>query len=229
MSPATAARAASLQGSIGDLALPDVLQLLDLGRKTGVLVVRRADDGTEGALVLVEGRVSGAAVREPGAAESRGALVSRALRHAAAVTEAAVYEVLSWRDGTFAFAPLDAAATPAAREAGRGISVDALLMESARRDDEWARLAPRIPHLGLVPTLADLAGAGDAPLSLTPEQWTVLAGVDGERDLRGVAGALSADPLAVARSVDALVAAGVLALGEPAPAVPADDARSSSR
>jgi hypothetical protein len=225
-----ASRPASLQGSLGELALPDVLQLLDLGRKTGVLVVRRTDPATDGAIVLVEGRVMGAAVREPGSAEPHAALVARALRHAAPVTEAAVYEVLGWREGRFSFAPLDAvvdAALPAAGPGG-GVSVDALLMEAARRDDEWARLASRVPHLGLVPTLADVGDAG-LPLDLAPEAWALLAAVDGERDLRAVAAALATDPLAVARTADVLAAAGVLSLVDPCSDVPTDGARSSSR
>ena len=225
-----ASRPASLPGSLGELALPDVLQLLDLGRKTGVLVVRRTDPATDGAIVLVDGRVMGAAVREPGSAEPHAALVARALRQAAAVTEAEVYEVLGWREGRFSFAPLDGA-LPASGP-GRGVSVDALLMESARRDDEWARLAPRVPHLGLVPALADVGDAG-LPLDLAPEAWALLAAVDGERDLRAVAAALATDPLAVARTADVLAAAGVLALvdpdGEAPERVPADGARSSSR
>jgi hypothetical protein len=139
--------------------------------------------------------------------------------------------VLGWREGSFSFAPL-AVPLPASPGAGPGSSVDALLMEAARRDDEWARLAPRIPHLGLVPALADGGGEGTAPLGLTPDEWALLAAVDGERDLRGVAVALAADPLAVARTVDALVTAGVLALADPADApsagVPVDAARSSS-
>jgi hypothetical protein len=224
-------RPASLQGSLAELALPDVLQLLDLGKKTGALVVRRADAGMVGVVVLVDGRVVGAALREAGAAESHRALVARAARHPAGVTEAAVYEVLGWREGSFSFAPLDPAAAPGP-EVGRGISVDSLLMEAAHRDDEWARLAPRVPHLGLVPTLADLAPAG-APLDLEPEAWALLAAVDGERDLRAVAAALGADPLAVARTVDALVAAAVLTLADSAadhPAhVPAGAPHSSSR
>src|SRR5439155_1163020 len=72
-------------------------------------------------------------------------------------------------------------------EATVRIPTEALLMEGARRIDEWARIEKRVPHLGVVAVFApaDESAAGD--LDLLPPEWEVLATIDGARDIRAIA------------------------------------------
>lgn len=89
-------------------------------------------------------------------------------------------------------------------------------MEGARRLDEWTQIQQRIPHLGVVPSLADLSPDGsDPPLDLLPAEWEVLAAMDGSRDLRQVATALSRGEFEVARTAFGLVSTGVIVVAEP--------------
>src|SRR5438094_5706651 len=100
---------------------------------------------------------------------SLGALTRRELqRQVRFQIEEVVFEVMSWREGYFSFTegPLSDVAT----ETAVRIPTEALLMEGARRIDEWSRIESRIPHLGVVPTLAPPAGGAEGELDLLPPE-----------------------------------------------------------
>ena len=145
-----------------------------------------------------------------------GALTPRELeREVEGHIEDAVFELLSWREGTFSFAEGDLAGAPA--DALVSVPTEKVLMEGARRIDEWSRIETRVPHLGVVPALAPLdAAETPAQLDLRPAEWEVLAEVDGERDLRRIASALRVSEFDVARTVFGLVTTGIVGLHDPA-------------
>ena len=121
--------------------------------------------------------------------------------------EEVVFELMSWREGYFSFAegPLH----EAQGDASVRIPTESLLMEAARRIDEWSRIEAKIPHLGVVPVLT--AGAGEeGTLDLLPTEWEVLAAIDGERDVRGMATMLGRSEFDVAKTIFGLESAGVL-------------------
>jgi len=129
--------------------------------------------------------------------------------------EEAVFELLSWREGSFSFAEGGLEGAPA--DALVSLPTEKVLMEAARRIDEWSRIETQVPHLGVVPALAPLDSAGAmTQLDLHPAEWEVLAEVDGERDLRQIASALQVSEFEVARTVFGLVTTGVVGLHDPA-------------
>jgi tetratricopeptide (TPR) repeat protein len=90
-----------------------------------------------------------------------------------------------------------------------------LLMEAARRIDEWSRIEKRIPHLGIVPVFAPAAdGAGS--LDLLPDEWELLGVVDGGGDVRALASALGRPEFDVAKTLFGLASAGIIVLEDPA-------------
>src|SRR3989449_224842 len=107
---------------------------------------------------------------------------------------------MSWREGYFSFSEGTPTELPA--DAVVRIPTEALLMEGARRIDEWSRIEGRIPHLGVVPMLAPPQEASEGELDLLPPEWEMLAMINGVRDVRAIASelrrALRLDPLAVA-------------------------------
>jgi tetratricopeptide (TPR) repeat protein len=124
--------------------------------------------------------------------------------------EAVVFELLSWSEGYFSFeegAP-DADLTD---EAG-ALSAEALLMEAARRIDEWARMADRIPHADVVPALSDAESDHAAALDLRPHEWQVLAAVDGSASVRSIAAVVGLNEFEAARVVYGLLATDVVTL-----------------
>lgn len=135
--------------------------------------------------------------------------------------EEVIFEVMSWNEGYFSFEEGQPEHIPA-ESTGR-IRVEALLMEGARRIDEWSRIEKRIPHLGVVATLAPpppggAGGSGGADLDLLPPEWEVLALIDSRRDVRALAGALGRSDFDVAKTLFGLESAGVIALVEPSSA-----------
>ncbi len=237
----------AIEGPLRELGLQDVLQLLELARKTGVLTVHteRRDDDAElhferGLIVHARRRKS---QRRLGQQLLRsGKLTERELQRALELQrgdpsqrlgrillemgsvardeverqlrfqiEEAVYELMAWTDGQFRFEERD--------EVGCGdpeihVRVESLLMESARRIDEWARIEAKIPSAESVPVLAASDGGDAAPLELHPEEWEVLAEIDSRRDLRQIAAALGRSSFDIARIVFGLVSTGVVQVEE---------------
>src|SRR5438045_3237774 len=95
------------------------------------------------------------------------------------------------------------------------IPVEALLMEGARRIDEWSRIENRIPHVGVVPSLAPPPEGGGGELDLLPPEWEVLALIDGDRSVRGLATELGRSDFEVAKTLFGLESAGVIVLVDP--------------
>jgi hypothetical protein len=146
---------------------------------------------------------------------SIGALSRRELeRQVRAQVEEVVFTVLGWSEGHFLFEEGPASDSP--REAAIRITTESLLMEGARRIDEWSRIQSRISHLGLVPRLATPPAEDAGPLQLIPFEWRVLAACDGVLDIRAMARALAASDFDVARTLFGLDAAGVIVLSDPA-------------
>jgi tetratricopeptide (TPR) repeat protein len=148
--------------------------------------------------------------------------------------ETVVFELLSWSEGYFSFEDGDADTDDDSDDAS-GLTAEALLMEAARRIDEWARMADRIPHADVVPALADADPDHAATLDLRPHEWQVLAAVDGTTTIRGIAASVDLNEFDAARVIYGLVSTGVLAIANRAPVLEDDalvhlsDAREASR
>src|SRR2546425_630839 len=127
--------------------------------------------------------------------------------------EEVVFEVMSWNEGYFSFNEQPETKVPT--EVSVRIPVEALLMEGARRIDEWSRIENRIPHVGVVPLLAPPPESGGGELDLLPPEWEVLALVDGHRSVRGLATELGRSDFEVAKTLFGLESAGVVVLVDP--------------
>ncbi|MGH7533626.1 MAG: DUF4388 domain-containing protein [Gemmatimonadales bacterium] len=145
-----------------------------------------------------------------------GAVSRRELaRQVRAQVEEVVFELMSWSEGYFSFE--DGVAAEGS-EAEIRITTEALMMEGARRIDEWSQIQQRIPHLGIVPRLAPGTGTEAGTIDLLPEEWEVLTAMDGERDVRSVAESLGRSEFDIAKTLFGLASAGVIILDAPAAA-----------
>ena len=127
--------------------------------------------------------------------------------------EEVVFEVMSWNEGYFSFNEEPEKEVPT--EIAVRIPVEALLMEGARRIDEWSRIENRIPHVGVVPSLAPPPESGGGELDLLPPEWEVLALIDGHRAVRALATELGRSDFEVAKTLFGLESAGVIVLVDP--------------
>lgn len=153
-----------------------------------------------------------------------GSITTRDLhRHVRLQVEEVVFEVTSWTEGHFSFTEGQLDGVPP--DSTVRIRVEALLMEGARRIDEWSRIEKRVPHLGVVPALAPSPEGTEGQLDLLPPEWEVLALIDGARDVRTIAAELTRSDFDVAKTLFGLESAGVIVLLAP---VDAPDAGSGA-
>lgn len=118
--------------------------------------------------------------------------------------EEAVYHLFSWSLGSFTFEP---AADDSPDAALVSVSADSLLLEGARRVDEWTQIAKKVPSLDLVfeldgPRLAQR----EVPLSATQER--ILLFLDGTQDLNTVIERSGLGEFEVGKAVFGLLTAG---------------------
>jgi hypothetical protein len=236
----------ALEGPLKEFHIQDVFQLLDLGRKTGVLRVTSELRQTAASVSFQNGGVIAAtlgknpqrfgarlvrlnkisardldralALQEKGDTRrlgdilvSLGAISRRELdRQLKTQIEETILDLLGWTEGHFRFE--EGAGSEALVETPVRIPTEGLLMESARRLDEWSRIESTVPHLHVVPRLPPPDSAATGKLDLVPFEWEVLAAVDGQRDLHALADTLGRSEFDVARTIYALAAAGVVVL-----------------
>ncbi len=133
--------------------------------------------------------------------------------------EEVVFELMSWREGFFSFEEREVLDAPA--EASIRISTESLLMEGARRIDEWSRIERRVAHVGVIPSLAPVSDDHESTLDLRPNEWAVIAEIDGVRDLQAIAVALGRSEFDLAKIAFGLASTGVVELRDPRPEKPA--------
>jgi hypothetical protein len=124
--------------------------------------------------------------------------------------EEIVFDLIQWKDGYFRFEE-----SAPAEPGGVAVRVptESLLMEAARRIDEWSTLEAKIPHMAVVPALTG-EGADEGVLDLHPSEWEVLAEIDGVRPLKEIASDLGRSDFDVAKIVYGLVSTGVVDIAE---------------
>ena len=142
---------------------------------------------------------------------SAGAISQREMeRHLRQAIETVVFELMSWREGFFSFEEKVVGDVPL--DARIRISTESLLMEGARRIDEWSRIADKVPSLSVIPSLAAPDEARDSVVDLLPHEWEVLMMIDGEQNLRAIAASLGRSEFEVAKIAYGLVSTGVVVL-----------------
>jgi hypothetical protein len=236
----------ALEGPLKEFHIQDVFQLLDLGRKTGILRVTSELRQTAASVSFDKGGVVAAtlgknpqrfgarlvrlgkisakdldralSLQEKGDTRrlgdilvALGALSRREVdRQLKSQIEETLLDLLSWTEGHFRFE--EGAASESLVGSPPRIQTEGLLMESARRQDEWSRIEAKVPHLRVVPRLPPPDTPGNGKLDLSPFEWEVLAAVDGERDLHALADALGRSEFDVARTIHTLAAGGLVVL-----------------
>lgn len=202
----------AVEGSLGEVSLADICQLLAMGRKTGCLTI--TNRSSFGYIYFENGRVIYASVlnrpdrlgdllvrngvvspgqlsdametqrKDPGRRLGRilvdeGLLTEEKLNEYITIQiEEAVYHLFTWEQGSFHFDPDEAPDEEGALLVS--IPAESLLMEGARRVDEWSLIEKKIPSFDIVFSLQrDPLSAED--LELTDPQRKVIPLLDGQR------------------------------------------------
>jgi hypothetical protein len=181
----------AFQGSLTELHLPDIIQLVSVSGKSGVFHLTQA--GHHGQIYLHDGKIVHAQIDETAGEE-------------------AVYALAIWNQGDFKFEP--GVATEHRTIAKSNTN---LLMEAARRLDEWRVLAKKIPSTDHVPEFV-VQEHREGQISLNTSEWLILSKIDGKRSIKQIAGASGLSVFDVAKILFGLIATSLIRLREPAPA-----------
>jgi tetratricopeptide (TPR) repeat protein len=117
--------------------------------------------------------------------------------------EEAIYHLFTWSRGTFFF---EADERPEA-DITVSINPDGLLLEAARRVDEWSQIEKKIPSLDLVFEV-EHDRLDTADVALSPDQRKIAALFDGTRSVQDVADESNIDEFDVGRILYGLIQAG---------------------
>jgi len=216
-----------MHGRLSEIGLIEVLQLLERGRRSGVLKVASVNaivpvevHIAEGCIVAVEPAAGDDATRSAlvarhlvaGADSDDTAVLARpaAVRLRAQLAAQALETMIYWRQGRFDFV-----AGPAP-EGPLSLAPDALVFDLVGREGRRADLSATLEEFRVVPdfTPDELLGAGPLP-NLSADDWRLLDRVDGVRDIQALAAVLD-DPVEdVATRIQALEGALILELHAP--------------
>ena len=175
----------AFQGSLAELHLPDIIQLVSVSGKSGVF--RLIDGDHRGDIWLQEGRIVHA-------------------EHEDLSGEEAVYALAIWRVGEFRFE----AGVDSPRQTIQKSNTN-LLMEAARRLDEWRVLSKKIPSVELVPEFVILENR-EGQINLNTMEWLLLSKIDGRRSVKEVAAAAGMGVFDAAKLLYGLVATNLIRL-----------------
>ncbi len=180
----------NLRGNLQSISLTDVVQLLNVNRKTGKLYVINGKH--TGTLYVVNGDVVHAETPQ-------------------AVGESAAFELLEWDKGEFEFAAAPKLKVPTSIRR----SLQDLLMESARTADSRKRFRSIFPNLHAVPWPVLREPHLTQGLKLFAEDRKVLPFLDGFRDFTEVMAVSDMNEVSVLQTCLALKEAGRLQVLEP--------------
>jgi tetratricopeptide (TPR) repeat protein len=229
----------AIKGSLKEASLPDVIQLLYLGRRTGCLAV--ADRQNFGSIYFDAGMISYASIvnrrdrlgdillrnRRITAEQLREAIdrqgddrslkVGELLVRRGAISreeletymrlqiEEAVYYLFTWTAGTFHF---DAGVEPETEDFLVAINPEYLLLEGARRVDEWSQIEKKLTSFDMIFTV-DRSHAAATALPLSDAQHRVLPLLDGTRDVQQVIDEAGLPEFVVGKAIYGLITAGI--------------------
>lgn len=123
------------------------------------------------------------------------------------VGEEAMYELATWPEGDFVFETGVEPAEISIRKTNTN-----LLMEAARRIDEWNVLSKRIPSIQHIPVFRE--DDVTTSVSFAPNEWAIICKVDGRRSIEEIALGLRQSPFEVSKSLYGLITSGLLGLRE---------------
>jgi hypothetical protein len=186
----------AFQGSLKELPLPDIIQLVSVSGKTGKFTLTR--DGDRGYIYLKNGQMVHATIGD-------------------LTGEEAIYALAIWNHGDFQFSPSEEPERQTITKSNTN-----LLMEAARRLDEWRVLSKKIPSVDLVPELMARENRHEQ-VTLNPHEWMILTRIDGRRSITEIALALGISSFEVAKILYGMLTAELVQLKKKVDAVAADE------
>lgn len=179
--------AQTLVGDLEEFNLNDILQLLGMARQTGALQISRGKD--KGAIYFKDGAIVHA-------------------KTPSNIGESAVYEFFQWNKGHFIF-NRETTTDHTVRS-----SLQNIIMEAARRIDEWEQVQDLIPNLDVIIQFNPQPREGSSNISLKTQEWKVLSLVNGHNTVREIAQQSDYDEFETCKILYGLMSSGLLKIVE---------------
>jgi hypothetical protein len=175
----------AFQGSLKELPLPDIIQLVSVSGKTGKFTLSR--DADRGFIYLKNGQMVHASVADM-------------------VGEEAIYALAIWNQGEFQFNPGEEPERQTITKSNTN-----LLMEAARRLDEWRVLSKKVPSVEHVPELMARENRHEQ-ITLNPQEWMLITRIDGHRSIADIGRALNISSFEVAKILYGMITSELVVL-----------------
>jgi hypothetical protein len=148
----------ALEGDLSEFHLTDIIQLIDLSKKTGAVFMqgRRGHEQMEGWLYFRDGKIIGARLGNLPALE-------------------ATYTFFTFTSGPFRFHDDVRIEAPMITQ-----SNEMIIMEGIMRQDAWEKLQSQLPSLSMVPRLVTNPSSTGTEINIEAEEWRVLTMVNGK-------------------------------------------------
>ena len=177
----------AFQGSLAELHLPDIIQLISVSGKTGCFHL--SDGALKGQIYLHDGKIVHAQLDDISGEE-------------------AVYALAIWNQGEFKFDPGTGTDLRTISKSNTN-----LLMEAARRLDEWRVLSKKIPSTEWAPEFV-VQDNREGQINLNTSEWLILSKIDGQRSIKGIAAASGLSVFDASKILYGLIATGLIRLRE---------------
>jgi len=155
----------ALQGDLSDFPLTDIIQLLDLSKKTGGVHLqgKRGQQQLDGWLYFRDGRIIGAQLGKLPPLE-------------------AAYIFFTFTSGPFQFHDDVQIEAPIITQ-----SNEMIIMEGIMRQDAWSKIQDHVPALTMVPQLVTNPSSTGSEINLEADEWRVLTMVNAKNTVAQIA------------------------------------------
>ncbi|MEN9939142.1 MAG: hypothetical protein RLZZ387_5721 [Chloroflexota bacterium] len=155
----------ALAGDLSEFPLTDIIQLVDLSKKTGAVNIkgRRGSQQADGWLYFRDGRIIGASLASLPPLE-------------------AAYAFFTFNAGPFQFYEGKQPEAPTIT-----VSNEVIIMEGIMRQDAVAEAQEQLPSLSMIPRLVPNPAATGSEISLEADEWRVLTMVNGKNTVGYIA------------------------------------------
>ncbi len=175
----------ALEGTLEDFELTDILQIIQMGNKDGALLIEHPS-GEKGFIFVEKSMVVHA--------ECEGE-----------TGDMAIARIFGWSKGKFRF------------EVGKisekktiNMPIPTLIIEVARKIDEWNRIKKVIPSLDAVFELEPNPNTDIEIINLNADEWRVLSQIDGKKNIREIANILKMGEIETAKILFGLIGLGLV-------------------
>lgn len=178
----------ALEGDLSEFHLTDIIQLVDLSKKSGAVFLhgRRGQQQLDGWLYFRDGKIIGARLENLAPLE-------------------AAYTFFTFTSGPFRFHDDVRLDVPTITQ-----SNEMIIMEGIMRQEAWSKIQEHVPSLAMIPRLVPNPAATGSEINLEADEWRVLTMVNGKNTVAQIAQRSGLGEMRTCEIVAQLLASGLI-------------------